>query len=97
MQVTISWRHREPLRAMEEHINKKMPHMERFSNRISKSAIVITQEGIRNIVEFKIKIEKVPEFLVKEESHDLRKAVDLCIAKAEHKIKGIESKVRDKK
>lgn len=97
MQVIISWRHREPLKLVEEYINKKIAHIEKFSPRISKSTIVIAQEGQRNVVEFKITMDKAPSFLVKEQSYDIRQAIDSCIAKAERKIKHYEGKVRDKK
>lgn len=97
MQVIISWRHREPLKSFEEYINKKINKLEKFSQRISKSSVVITQEGARNIVELKIALDKAPNLLVKEQSHDMRQAIDFCIAKAERKIKQYERKVRDKK
>lgn len=97
MQVIISWRHREALKPIEEYINKKIAHIEKFSNRIAKSAFIITQEGTRNIVELKITMVKAPVFLVKEQSYDIRQAIDSCITKAESKIKHYEGKVKEKK
>lgn len=97
MQVIISWRHCEPLKPIEEYINKKIVNIEKFSPRISKSTIIIIKEGARNVVELKLTIDKAPSFLVKEQSYNIRQAIDSCIAKAERKIKEYENKVRRKK
>jgi ribosomal subunit interface protein len=97
MQVIISWRHREPVQSVEDYINKKMTHLEKFSHRISSSTVVLTQEGARTMVELKIKLDGAPNFLVKDESYKFREAIDSCISKAERIVSQYEKKVRNKK
>lgn len=97
MQVTISWRHREHSKVLDEYINKKLAHLEKFSRRISNVSVIVEQEGARNLVELQIKLEKAPNFLVKQQNYNMREAVDNCITKAERKIRHYEEKIRDKK
>ncbi len=97
MQAIISWRHLEHSMALEERINKKLAHLEKFSHRISKITIILASEGARSLVEFKIELNKAPTFLIKEESYDIHEAIDNCIRKSERKIKEYERKVRSKK
>ena len=97
MQRIISWRHRDPSKSIEEYINRKMDHVEKFSHRISNSTVIISEEGARTVVEFKMKLDKAPSFLVKEEGYDVRQAIDSCVVKVERKIKQYEDKVRNKK
>jgi ribosomal subunit interface protein len=97
MEILISWRHREPIKPFEEYINKKISHLEKFSRRIAKSIVILNQEGTRNVVELKIKLNKAPSFLIKEEGYDIRNVVDACIHKAERKVKQYERKVRQRK
>jgi len=97
MQVIISWRRLEHSKELEDRINKKLAHLEKFSHRISKVSVILTQEGARSLVEFKIGLDKAPTFLLKEQSYDMHQAIDSCIKRAERKIKQYEGKTRDRK
>jgi ribosomal subunit interface protein len=97
MQVIISWRHLEHSKELEDRVNTKLAHLEKFSHRISKVSVVFAQEGARSLVELKIELNKVPTFIVKEQGYDMHQAIDGCIKKSERKIKQYESKLRDKK
>ena len=97
MQVTISWRHLEPSKVLDDLINKKLAKLERFSRRILKVDTVLIREGARNLVEIQMKLSKAPTLLVKEQGYDIYDVINSCIHKAKSEIKHYEGKVREKK
>lgn len=97
MQAIISWRHLEHSKVLEDRINTKLAHLEKFSHRISQISIILTNEGARNVVELKVELDKAPTLFVKEESYKIHEAIDNCIKKSERQLKEYERKVRNKK
>ncbi len=97
MKAIISWRHLEHSKVLEDRINTKLVHLEKFSHRISQISVILTSEGARSVVELKIELDKAPTLFLKEESYEIHEAIDNCIKKSERQLKEYERKVRSKK
>jgi ribosomal subunit interface protein len=94
MNVSISWRHTEGVKTIEEYISKKVRYFEKFSHRIKRIKVIINKEKQRFKIELEIKLNKVPPLFVQSTGYELRDTIDTCLHKGERKIKEYEKKVK---
>lgn len=97
MEAHISWRHMEHSPELETRVRNKLSKIERFSERVSSIEIIFTKESSRFLCEIQVKLEKAPNFVIKNEGYDLTEVLDDCLDKTKRKIKEYESKVRERR
>lgn len=96
MQIQISGHHVEITQALREYILDKFKKLERHSDHLNSTQVILTVEGLVHLAEATLRLNGA-ELFAKSESNDMYAAIDLLVDKLDRQINSHKGKLKDRK
>lgn len=93
MDVTVTFRHSEPSKALRETIEAKIRHLSKYLMKAVQAHVILKVEKSRHIAEITLS-ENHHTLYAQDGSHDMYRSVNGALAKLERQLKKLKEKVK---